>query len=396
MIERRNVRLVSGAVGLSALGDFLALIPLALHLEERTGSGLVVAGLLIALWSPAIVLAGPAGLVADRFDPRRVLVVTSVLQALVAVALAFADGTPAILALAALLGAGSAFSAPAEFAVLPRVAGGSIAVANGRVETARYLGFGAGPVLGGLLAAGGGTQLALFVDAATFAAIAAAGLLLREVGHVEAAAPADAERGGARAGAAFLLRDGVLRTVLPVAIVALLFMTATATADVFFAKDVIGTGDGGYGLMLTVWMLAMAGAASGLAPRVRGAIVVPGALGAIALQGLGIALPALWPILAFTLVAYVIGGAAHGVKNVVLRTLIHERTPQHLHGRAFAAYNALRNAAELVALTSGGILVALIGARWTLLVAGGVPLVVALVALARRASLAPTPQPASA
>src|SRR5687767_2740790 len=130
MIERRNVRVVTGAVGLSALGDFFALVPLALYLEHETGSALVVAALFFALWSPSIVLAGPAGLLADRLDPRRVLVVASLAQAAVAIVLAFAGSPAAVIALAAILGAGSAISAPAEFALLPRIAGPDIATAN--------------------------------------------------------------------------------------------------------------------------------------------------------------------------------------------------------------------------------------------------------------------------
>jgi predicted MFS family arabinose efflux permease len=170
------------------------------------------------------------------------------------------------------------------------------------------------------------------------------------------------------------------------------------TAEVFFAKDVLEVGDAGYGAMSSVWMLGMIGGATALAARVGPRIAVPVALVAIGVQGLGLALPAVWPVFAFTLAAFLLGGIGHGVKNVVLRTLIHERTPQRLHGRAFAAYNALRNAAELVALTSGGLLVTAIGPRWTLLIAGGVPCVLAAWALVRRANagLEPAPQPASA
>ena len=74
--------------------------------------------------------------------------------------------------------------------------------------------------------------------------------------------------------------------------------------------------------------------------------------------------------------------SAHGTKNVLIRTLIHERVPSSLHGRAFAAYNGLRNAAELVALVAGGLLVSTLGARWTMLLAGAIPMAVGLVALA--------------
>lgn len=85
--------MIAGAVGLSALGDWLALIPMALYLEEQTGSGVLVALLFVAVWSPAFALAGPAGLIVDRFDKRRVLLVVSLAQAAVAVALALVSNS---------------------------------------------------------------------------------------------------------------------------------------------------------------------------------------------------------------------------------------------------------------------------------------------------------------
>ena len=103
----------------------------------------------------------------------------------------------------------------------------------------------------------------------------------------------------------------------------------------------------------------------------------------MALQGAGLALPTLWLVLPFALGAYLAGGIGHGTKNVVVRTLIHARVPDELRGRAWAAYSAGRNAAELVALVGGGLLVAAIGARWTLLAAGALPIVAAAVGAAR-------------
>jgi MFS family permease len=85
---------------------------------------------------------------------------------------------------------------------------------------------------------------------------------------------------------------------------------------------------------------------------------------------------------------------------VLARTLIHERAPERLRGRAFAAFNGLRNGAELVALTLGGVAISALGARWTLLYAGGVPVVVAVGALVyfrarvRVALAVPEPSPA--
>jgi hypothetical protein len=55
----------------------------------------------------------------------------------------------------------------------------------------------------------------------------------------------------------------------------------------------------------------------------------------------------------------------------MFRSLIHVHVPAELHGRAFAAYNGIRNSAELGAFAAGGVLVAAIGARGTLAFAGG-------------------------
>ncbi len=395
---RRPVNLLAGAVGLSALGDFLALLPLALLVERETGSGLAIAGLFIALWSPSIVLAGHAGLLVDRLDPRRVLVVFSLVQAAVATGLAFAPGTAAILALSALLGAANAVAQPAEFALLPRVAGeDDVAKANGRMEAARYAGFTLGPVAAAVAVTAGGTEVALLADAATFALVALAGALLRTRTRAAPASAAAADAGRARDGLRFLRSDAVLRSVLPVAVAALLIMTAVATAEVFFAKDVLGAGDAGYAAMVSAWMAGMVVGATAVAARVPAHAAAGVALAAVAVQGAGIALPAAWPTLAFTLAAFAGGGVAHGVKNVLLRSLIHRRTPEHLHGRAFAAYNALRSGAELSALAAGGVLVTVAGPRLTLAIAGGVPVILAAVALlARRLEPAPAPAPQAA
>src|SRR5215213_8838716 len=193
-LREHDVRLIVGAVGISALGDFLLWVPLTLRIQEISGSGLAVAGLFLALWTPVVVLAPVAGLVVDRREARGVLLVASLAQMAVAAALALAvDSVAAIIALAALLGTGFAFAQPAEFSLVPVVTGGQrLSEVNGLVETARYAGMTAGPLLGGVLAGFGGTQAAMLVNAGTFGAVALAALLLharRAGGH------------GARAGA---------------------------------------------------------------------------------------------------------------------------------------------------------------------------------------------------
>jgi MFS family permease len=167
---RRDVRLIVGAVGLSSLGDFLLWIPLTLHLREMTDSGFAVAALMICLWAPIVILAPISGWIVDRFETRRVLIIVSLAQATVAGSLALAlDSTAVILVLAAALGAGFSVAQPAEFALVPVIARGrELTAVNGYIETARYAGITAGPVLGGVLSGAGGTEIALAVNGASF------------------------------------------------------------------------------------------------------------------------------------------------------------------------------------------------------------------------------------
>ena len=125
-----------------------------------------------------------------------------------------------------------------------------------------------------------------------------------------------------------------------------------------------------YGVLLTSWTLGMAAGSAGLAHRVGRTRLAAGGLAAVVLQGFGITGAALSPVLWVALIGFAFGGVAHGVKNVLLRTLIHERAPEALRGRAFAAYNGARNGAELGALVLGGIVVGALGARAALLLAG--------------------------
>src|SRR4051812_15538778 len=151
----RDLRLLAASAGLSALGDFLAMIPLILHVQDRTGSTFAVSAVFLALWGPLVLGAGLAGTIVDRFENRALLVGVSFAQAAVVVALALCVNTLwAVLALVALLGLGAAVGQAAEFALVPTAAGDTeVGRANGLMETARSLGFTAGPLLGGALGA---------------------------------------------------------------------------------------------------------------------------------------------------------------------------------------------------------------------------------------------------
>jgi MFS family permease len=390
----RDLRLLAGAVALSAAGDLLALVTLALHVHELTGSGLAVSALFATTMVPVVALAPVAGLVVDRVESTRVLAWSSLLQAAVAAVLVLLSGDlAAVLALSALLSAGATVSQPAEFALVPVVAGEgageALTRANGVMEAARAAGFAVGPLVAALVAALGDTRAALALNALSFLAIAAAAVLMRARRPAPHAAAA---RERAIEGAAFLWSDRGLRVVVGAATTALLFISASMTVEVFYVKDVLHAGDAGYAMVWAVWMAGMAAGAGRLAGRVPPRAMAAGALVALAVQGAGMALQTVWAILPVAALGYLVGGVGHGAKNTLMRTVIQVRVPDRLHGRAFAAYNAARNTAELGALGAGGVLVTALGPRNALVVAGLGPVVAGLaglLALRRRASRAP-------
>ena len=379
---KRDSRLLVGAVGLSAGGDFLALIPLAALVSELSGSGWAVSGLFVALWGPMVLLSSVAGRLIDRVETRGLLIVASLIQAVIAAALIGAtDSVAAIIALVALLGSVNAFSAPAEFALTGSVASGDrLKILNGHVETARYMGMTIGPIAGGAIAGAGGIEIALAINALTYVAVAAAGWLL-EVRRRPS--PAHRDPGHeVRGGFAVLLHDPLLRLVMAVTFVTLLLMTGVATAEVFYVREDLDGGDFGYGAVMTAWTLGMAAGALFVSSRIGATSLASMAMVMIMVQGAGLSVQTIILSLPLAVACYLVGGVGHGTKNVLVRTLIHERTPADAHGRSGAAYNALRNGAELGALALGAFLVEAIGARGTLALQGGAPILVAIAGLA--------------
>jgi MFS family permease len=367
-VRDRDLRIVAAAIAVSAIGDWVAMIALSLRANELwKGAGVAV--LLICLWSPLAALAGHVGVLVDRLETRAVAIWSALFQAAIACSLAFAATLPEIYALTILLGIGVAVSQAAEFALVPMLAGSrEIARANGLVESMRAIGFAVGPLIAGAIAASAGTKLALLADAATFLVIGIVLLGLpvrRRIEHLAGTGPR------ARDGIQLLFSERVLAIVLGFGAVTLVFMSASIPGDFAYVAE-LGHKDLGIGIVLSVWAVGMIVASNTIAHRVSLGAIALVTLLAASLQGLAKFVAPFWTVFPFMVAWWFVGGLGHGLKNTGFRTLIHQRVDPDRHGRAFAAFNGLRNTAELVALAGGGVLVATLGARGTLWIAGGV------------------------
>jgi MFS family permease len=173
--EEPQYRLLFGSQVLSVVGDRVASVAIPFAVLSIGGGVREVALTSAAQFLPFVVLAVPAGVWADRWERKRILIcsdlVRLVTQTLAAVLLLSGNAQVVHLAvLAAVFGAADAFFAPAFTGLLPTtVSPGNIQPANALRGLMFSLANIVGPVVAGVLIGfAGGPGSALVFDAATF------------------------------------------------------------------------------------------------------------------------------------------------------------------------------------------------------------------------------------
>ncbi len=382
--------------GLSALGDELALVALTIKVFELSdGSGIAVAAVLLAGVVPLVVFAPFAGLIVDRTETTGTLALASVMQAFIAIGLAFAEPVWLVVALSFLLGTAASIASPAVFAIVPEaVDEHDLTEANANMETVRYIGMVAGPLiaggLAGALGADRGTRAALLLDAITFLVITSAAASLKVRRMPDPIPDGGRAKGEARQGFAFIRRDRVLLIGVVTVAATVLFATMDNVAEVFFANDpeLLDAGNWGYGALAAVWLLGMVVGAGAVARRLRQDQLAPSVLLCSITGGSAVAVAALFPNIALALAMFAVGGVSNGIASVSMRSLIHHRVPDELRGRVFAAYFGVAFAGQLAATAIGGVLITVLpSSRDVLLLCGIGGMLVGLLALAWFAAL---------
>jgi MFS family permease len=177
-------RWLLSALAVSQVGDWLYNLALAVLVYDRTHSPLWVGITTAARVVPYVALGPLAGVLADRFDRRRIMIVSDVIrQALMLLLTAVAaTGLPILLApvIAALATAASTPYLPCVSAVIPRlVHDDDLPGANAARSAVTGLGIILGPALGGLLLLLGSPAIAIAVNSLTFGLSALALLAIR-------------------------------------------------------------------------------------------------------------------------------------------------------------------------------------------------------------------------
>jgi MFS family permease len=185
-LRQRDFRLLWTGMTISLLGDGVFLIALAwqAYVLSNAPTALSVVGVAISVPHVLFLLVG--GVVSDRLDRRRVMIVADAIRGLAIGVLGVLSVMGVLhlwhmVMLAGLYGGGTAFFGPAFDAIVPQVVlPETLAEANSLDQFVRPAALRlAGPAVGGWIIAARGPGSAFLFDAATFAASALSLVLMR-------------------------------------------------------------------------------------------------------------------------------------------------------------------------------------------------------------------------
>jgi MFS family permease len=336
-----NFRRWYAGQGISLVGTWMQTIAQGWLVYTLTGSGTQL-GLVVALQMvPVLVLAPYAGVVADRVDKRRMIILVQALMAVLALILGLLTVTGVVrlwevYVLAAGLGIATAFDNPTRQSFVMELVGpdhvrNAVTLNSVLVNAARAV----GPAVAGILIATVGVSVCFLVNAGSYVAVIAS-LLLLDTSTLRPSTPAPRTRGQLREGLRYVAATPAL--AVPLAMMGVIGALAYEFQVVLpiVARETFGGGAEVYGFLT---------AAMGAGAVIGGLIVAgSGRTGTraviMACFGFGgsLLLAAAAPTLPLELVAMtIVGGASVTVLSVGNSTLQLESRPD-MRGRVMSLW----------------------------------------------------------
>ena len=347
VLRHPDYRLLIGRYGLSATGSWAYNVALVVFVFEQTNSAGWVAATSLGRMVPALLLSPYAGVLAERFERRRVMLVSDVVAftlMLVLAAVVLVEG-PVILAimLAALTSITTLVDEPSSAAMIPQLVGeDDLAAANGLSSMLENLTVLVGPALGAALLFVAPTWLVFLINSLSFAGGA---LLLSRMGARSKAT--DVTEGG-EAGFFKQLAVG-FKAILSSATASVLvafsmlasFVYGTDTVLFALIGEKVGIGANGYGYLMAglgVGGVLAAGLVNRLAaiPRL-GVVITVG----MAVYCLPTALLAYIDNAQAAIGLQVLRGAGTLVVDVLAVTALQRALAPHLIARVFGVFWSL-------------------------------------------------------
>ena len=390
--RHRNYRLFFGGQAVSLVGSWMQSVAQAWLVLTLTNDPLILGIVAAAQWTPVLLLGLFGGLIADTLPKRRTLIACESTLAALALVLGVLTLTGTvqvwmILILAVLLGCVNAIEMPVRQAFAVEMVGredvvNAVILNSALFNSARVV----GPAVAGLTIAATNTGVAFLINAASFLAVIA-GLLLMRDSELHSPPPMRRPRTAREVvasvgeGVSYVRRTPIaLYSVVIVGLASTIGMNFQVTIPPF-ARATLGGDAADFGFLMTamglgsvvvaLWLAGRRSPAPWLIPI--GASLLGAALIIIAvLPRIAVALPAL------TLAGFgAIGMAATG--NTTIQTVV----PDELRGRVMSVYTtvfagstpigaifagAIASAANpVVSLAAGGVgtlAVGLLGLAW--------------------------------
>ena len=339
-LEERDFRIFWLGQLVSVTGTWMQTVAQGWLVLVLTGSPFVL-GVAAAVRSlPVLLLALPAGYVADRFDRRVIILCTTTVAtiasgALGILAVANRADINTVLILAGVLGVTNAFELPARQSYVSELAGkrnlaNAIALNSLLFNSARVV----GPAIAGILVAIVGPGWAFILNSLSFLAVIASLLLIRRI-HVPRLGVA--ARSAVPEVIAYLRSEPRVTVLLGLLAAQTIFASGQFILAPSLAQD-LGQGAEGLGVLLAA---SGAGAVVGglrlaaTAARTNRSRLLAGAGLAIAVGLTGIGISQSYPI---TLLCFVIAGWGTVTFNASSNTLLQTITPDRLRGRIMSLY----------------------------------------------------------
>ncbi len=343
------------------MGDWLGVFALTIYVQQLSGNAeFAVGGVLLFRVVPGLFFGPFAGVLADRFDRRRLMITADLARAGLIASIPWIRHLWALFLVSAVMELLTLMWSPAKEATLPNL------VERDELMTANQLSlittYGTFPIAGGLVAALAGlagllgnieafkvlkeqpNSLAFFVDAATF--LFSAGMVATFPTHLMKAKRARTEFSAQHAirdfaeGLRFVRSDRTVRTLVVGAWIAFTGGGAVIALGPIFADRVV---DGSRAASAAAWGALIVAVGIGLV----GGMITAGAIArrvprerifpiGLIVSGLSVLWVASMTSVPPAIVATVFVGFGAGVAWVTIFTLLQERVEDRLRGRTFA------------------------------------------------------------
>jgi MFS family permease len=364
-----NYRLYFAGQSVSLIGTWMQMIAQSFLVFQLTGSGTQV-GFIVALQTLPVMLLGPyGGVVADRVDKRRLMIVLQSAMGVQALALGLLAITHVITmweigVLAAILGLNNTFENPARQTFILEMVGptdlrNAVTLNSVMVNVARAV----GPAAAGLIIEAGGLGICFLLNAASFVAVVGS-LVRMNVAALAPSPPQQRARGQLREGLRYVRGEvGLAVPLLMMAIVGCLAYEFQVTLPVVAARAFHG-GSRTYGFMTAA--MGVGAVVGGLYTAGRGRTGLLSLVRSSVVFAVVIAAAAVAPTLPLEIIALAAVGAASVSFLSKGNSTLQLAAAPHMRGRVMALWAVAFLGSTPIGGPVAGYVAQHAGARWGL------------------------------